>query len=84
MPAPKDVGQLRSLLGGLSYYRTFLPDLAKRVHPLTSLLKKGAAFDFTPDMVNIVRGLLKEFSNPTVLAFPDWDAAEDQSRPFLL
>ena len=84
MPNPKDVGQLRSLLGGLSYYRKFLPNLAQRVHPLTSLLKKGVPFDFTPAMAGIVKDLLQNLSKPTVLAFPDWEAAQDQSRPFLL
>ena len=44
MPAPKDVGQLRSLLGGLSYYRKFLPNLAKRVHPLT--FEEGCRIQF--------------------------------------
>ena len=40
MPMPRDIKQLRSLLGGLSYYRKFLPDMAKRVRPITALLKK--------------------------------------------
>ena len=29
MPMPRDIKQLRSLLGGLSYYRKFLPNIAK-------------------------------------------------------
>ena len=48
MPMPRDIKQLRSLLGGLSYYRKFLPTMAKLVRSITSLLKKGAVFDFTP------------------------------------
>ena len=47
IPMPSDIKQLRSLLGGLSYYRTFLPDMARRIHPITALFKKGATFDFT-------------------------------------
>ena len=50
MPMPRDIKQLRSLLGGLSYYRKFLPNMAKRVRSITSLLKKGVVFDFTPPM----------------------------------
>ena len=84
MPMPTTVKQLRSLLGGLSYYRSFLKNLSKRVKPLTALLKKGARFDFTPEMDKIVRSLLKELSEPPVLVFPDWDAIADGSRPLIL
>ena len=40
MPMPRDIKQLCSLLRGLSYYRKFLPNIAKRVRSITSLLKK--------------------------------------------
>ena len=50
MPMPTDIKQLRSLLGGLSYYRKFLPNMARRIRPITVLLKKGVAFDFTSTM----------------------------------
>ena len=46
MPMPTDIKQLRSLLGGLSYYRKFLPNMAYHIRPVTVLLKKGAAFEF--------------------------------------
>ena len=84
MPMPKDLKQLRSLLGGLSYYRKFLPNMAKRIRPITSLLKQGAKFVFTSDMGAIVRKLLAELSTPPILVFPDWDAVTDGSRPFRL
>ena len=79
-----DIKQLRSLLGGLSYYRKFLPNMAKRVKSITSLLKKGAVFDFTPTMETAVRALLAELAAPPTLVFPDWDAVIDKSRPFRL
>ena len=84
MPMPLDIKELRSLLGGLSYYRKFLADMAKRVRPITSLLKQGMKFVFTPAMEVIGRPLLKELSAPPVLVYPDWDAVADNSRPFLL
>ncbi|CAB1118552.1 unnamed protein product [Ectocarpus sp. CCAP 1310/34] len=71
MPVPKDVKQLRSLLGGLSYYRKFLPNMATRIRPLTTLLKKQATFVFTPAMAQAVRVLLSELANPPVLVYPD-------------
>ena len=81
---PSDIKQLRSLLGGLSYYRKFLPDMARRIGPFTALLKKGATFDFTPTMEDTVRVLLEELAAPPILVFPDWDAVTDKSRPFRL
>ena len=36
MPMPREIKQLRSLLDGLSYYRKFLPNMAKRVRPITA------------------------------------------------
>ena len=38
MPMPTDIKQLRSLPGGLSYYRKFLPNMACRIRPITALL----------------------------------------------
>ena len=54
MPMPTDIKQFRSSLGGLSYYREFLPNLAKRVRPITALLKNGVTFSFTPSMEETV------------------------------
>ncbi|CAB1107289.1 unnamed protein product [Ectocarpus sp. CCAP 1310/34] len=71
MPMPRDVKQLRRLLGGLSYYRKFLPTMAKRIRPLTTLLKKQKKFTFTPSMEQAVRVLLAELANPPVLVYPD-------------
>jgi len=84
MPMPKDLKQLRSLLGALSYYRKFLCNMAKRVRPITSLLKQGVKFVFTPAMEAIARELLAELSTIPVLVYPNWDAVTDNSRPFLL
>ena len=85
MPMPTDLQQLRSLLlGGLSYYRKRLNDKAKRIQSITSLLKQGVKFVFTPAMETIVRELLAELSTPPILVYPNWDAVSDNSRPFLL
>ena len=81
---PTDIKQLRSLLGGLSYYRKFLPDMARLIRPITALLKKGAAFVFTSTMEDIVRALLAKLAAPLKLVFPDWDAVNDTTRPFRL
>ena len=84
MPMPTDIKQLRSLPGGLSYYRKFLPNMAHHIRPVTALLKKGAAFEFTSAMEDTVRTLLAELAAPPILVFPDWDAVIDTSQPFRL
>ena len=45
-PMPRDLKQVRALLGGVGYYRKFLRDLSKRIHSVTSLLRKGIKFEF--------------------------------------
>ncbi|CAN0030513.1 unnamed protein product [Sphacelaria rigidula] len=84
LPMPTNITQLRSLLGGLSYYRNVLPNLSRRIHSITDLLKKGAAFVFIKDMEPIVCDLLKTLTEKPVFCFPDWDAVQDGSRLFQL
>ena len=71
MHMPSDIKQLRSLLGGFSYYRKFLPNMAHLIRPSTALLKKGAAFDFTSAVEDTVRAILAELAAPPILVFPD-------------
>ena len=84
MPMPTGIKQLRSLLGGLSYYRKFLPNMPRFIRPITARLKKGAAFDFTSTMEDTVRALLAKLAAPPILVFPDGDAVIDTTRPFRL
>ena len=84
MPMPTDIKQLRSLLGGLSYYRKFLPNTAYHIRPVTALLKKDAAFEFASAIEDTVRTLLAELAALPILGFPDWDAVIDTSRPLRL
>ena len=58
--------------------------MAHHIRPVTALLKKGAAFEFTSPMEDTVRTLLAELAAPPILVFPDWDAVIDTSRPFRL
>ena len=58
--------------------------MAKRIRPITFLLKQGVKFVFTPAMEAIVRELLAELSTPPVLVYPNWDGVADNSSPFLL
>ena len=66
---PRDLKQVRALLGGVGYYHKFLRDLSKRIHPIISLLKKGVKFEFTPAMEVIVREILAD-----MLPHPFWSS----------
>ena len=44
---PKDVKQIRALMGGINYYHIFFPDLSKRLRPINAFLRKGVKFLFT-------------------------------------
>ena len=48
MPMPTDIKQLRSLLGGLSHYRKFLPNMAYHIRPVTALLKRALRSNSPP------------------------------------
>ena len=47
-PTPKNVQELRSFLGLLNYYGKFIPNLATLLHPLNSLLRREATWNWTP------------------------------------
>ncbi|CAM9887102.1 unnamed protein product, partial [Sphacelaria rigidula] len=84
MPMPADVSQLRSLLGGLGYYRKFIPRMAARLKPLTQLLKKGVRFQFTQEHESIAKEMLSSLTGTNVLASPNCEDAALGKRPFML
>ena len=64
---PKDVHELKSILGATSYYRKFCPSYSKTVIPLLKLLKKGAKFNFDDECKAAFQSLIDLFKNPLVL-----------------
>ena len=84
LPMPNNVSKLRALLGGLSYYRKFLPNLSRRLQPITRLLKKDVPFSFNAEMEAVVREILKVLKKPPVLVYPDFEAARNGLRKFRL
>ena len=73
MPMHADIKQPRSLLDGFSYYLRPLPNMARRIRPITTLLKPQLETSFALSLRN---------SQPyRSLAFPVWDAMITKSRP---
>lgn len=73
MPIPFDIKQLRG----------FLPYMARRIRPITTLVLNGATFKCTA-LEDTVRPLLVELTTPPILVFLDWSAVTDRSRPFFV
>lgn len=74
MLMPTSVSQLCYLLGGLSYYREFLPLMTAKTRTLNALFKKGVKLSFTPEQPKFVQHLLQRLVGADVLAFPDFEA----------
>ena len=64
---PKDVMPVRALMGGINYYRDFLPDLSKRLRPMNSLLRNGVKLLFTPATEKLAPETLAELATPPIL-----------------
>ena len=84
MPMPSTKGELRSLLGSVSYMCFFLPCLSTIVKNLHSLLRKDVGFEFTAHHAAIAKKVLKQLVSSEVLTFPDHQDAIDGSRKFQL
>ena len=70
MPPPKNIDELRSLQGRLSYIRRFISNLAGRCQPFHKLLKKGVPFNWDEDCQRAFDAIKKLLQNPPVLATP--------------
>ena len=64
---PTCVSKLQSFLGRASYFRKFIPNLARIARPLTDLLRCGAIFDFGPEQKTAFGELKLKLTNQAVL-----------------
>ncbi len=81
---PKNIGELRSLMGLLSYYRSYIQDFSKKFKPHYDLLKgisskpgnkrRIAEMEITwsEDLQHTVNETLDYLQSPEFLAFPDF------------
>ena len=78
IPNPKNVHDVRALLGMLGYYRRFIRNFATIAEPLTRLLKAEVPFKWGPEQEQAKATLLREMTSQPILAYPDF------SKPFIL
>ena len=58
-PECKNIGEVRTLVGALSYFRKFVPSFADRMRPVTDLMKKSAKFHWSEEHTNCVKQVAK-------------------------
>ena len=83
-PCPKNVKELQSFLSLCSYYRTFIPQFAKRAAPLYALQSKKAEFNWDQGCDTAFADIKSALTTPPVLGHPvpgatfllDTDASE--------
>jgi hypothetical protein len=71
-PRPLDVGHLRSFLGLTNYFRRFIKDYARVVHPLTDLLKLNVKWNWSLVCERAFEQVKQLLTTAPVLALPDW------------
>ena len=67
---PRDLKQLRSFLGLLSYYRMFHHNMSKGIRLITVLFMNGVKSSFTPTVECIVGDMLAALTAPPVPILP--------------
>lgn len=78
---PKTTTEVKRLIGLVSYYRIFLPDLSTISAPITALVKnkkKGQPIKWTPEAEESFEKIKYLISNAPVLISPDFD------KPFFI
>ena len=75
---PKNITQLQSFLGAVSYYRKFIFNFAKIARPLNKLLKKGSDFEWNTDQDNSFQELKDRLVKAPILIMTDFD------KPFII
>ena len=77
-PTPTYVKEVRGFLGLTGYYRKFVKDFGLISKPLTSLVKKGVIFLWTPTHEEAFQALKQALTSAPVLAMPDFQ------KPFVI
>lgn len=75
---PKTPKDIKSFLGLVGYYRKFIQNFSSIARPLTTLLKKDTAFNWTPKCQESFENLKTVLTTEPLLQYPDF------SKTFLL
>lgn len=76
LPTPRNVKQVRQVIGTISWYRKFVPNFSKVIAPLCSLLRKNTPFLWTSNCDRAFREIKQCLVSAPILSCPDF------SKPF--
>ena len=71
LSAPKNVSELRQLLGMINYLGKFLPNLSEVISPISELLKANSAWNWSHQQMEAFRKVKTMVTTAPVLAFYD-------------
>ena len=72
-PIPRNVKELRRLIGLFNWFRKFIPNLSAIMSPLTRLLKKGQSFYWGVEQQSAFTDLKHKLTNSDMLSFPNYN-----------
>ena len=72
-PSPRNIKELRRVLGMFGWFRKFIPNYSQITQPLTKLLRKSTLFHWTEEQENALKSLKISLLNSEVLAFPKFN-----------
>ena len=73
IPTPRNIKEVRSFVGTVSWYRRFVPNFAHLVRPLTDLFKKSKKFNWTPECEESFRKAKECLVTAPILTCPDFN-----------
>lgn len=73
IPTPKNVKEVRRIVGMMSWYRKFVPNFSHLIAPLTNLTKKGKKFVWSLECEKSLITLKECLINPPILACPSFE-----------
>jgi hypothetical protein len=75
---PKNIRELREVLGLFSYYRRFIKDFAQIANPLYKLLKRDIPYMWTQDQQKAFENLRDKLTQAPIVQYPNFN------KPFFL
>lgn len=69
--SPKNVGEIRSFLGLVGYYRRFIEGFSNIALPMTQLTRKGKKFEWTKECEESFQKLKERLTSSPILILPD-------------
>ncbi|CAC5424650.1 unnamed protein product [Mytilus coruscus] len=72
-PAPRNVKELRRLIGLFNWFKKFIPNFSATISPLTRLLKKNQTFKWGKEQDIAFNDLKDRLVNSEMLSFPQFN-----------